>query len=59
MRYFVRGWVVASTFYTIFDAIRRLCELHPEKTTVITVLGIVLNLALNGIVLDYFSGDDR
>lgn len=58
MRFFIRAWIIASTFYTIFDVTSRLCTLYPGGTNFIMVMGIFINIAMNNLILDTLFGEE-
>lgn len=57
-RYGIKGWVFATTFYTVYHATKALCQLYPGKTNAIMVFGIFLNIAINYAVLKFFEGNE-
>ncbi|MGX0000684.1 hypothetical protein ACUXI4_004515 [Pantoea piersonii] len=59
MRYFMRAWVIASTFYTIYDVTVRLSGLYPDKTNLVMVAGIVINIVMNTFILNALFGDEE
>lgn len=51
----IRGWVFGATFYTVFDVASKLCQLYPNITNVIMFSGIIINITINYIFLNYFN----
>lgn len=43
----IKGWLFASTFYTLYNVAMKLCLLYPDEEKIIMVLSVVINIAFN------------